>query len=395
METEPGSAAGTSWLARHPLIVIGVLLAACLGPFLNQAIQTDDTLFVWTAQWIEKHPLDFFGFKVNWWSSAIPMWMANWNPPLWPYLLAGAGGLLGWNEIVLHSVGFVLAFVAAAGVYRLAWMWSEQPLLATAIAILTPAFFILSTTLMCDVTMCACWIWTVVIWERASANDESRWQFVGAGVVAGLAVLAKYSAITLLPLLAVFCLARRSNLAWKLAGLAVPVAMIAGYEWMTGRMYGHGLLSLASYYARADRFGFQGGWQAKGIIGLTFVGGSLLPLLFLAPWLWRFRTWTTSGLLLLGLLLGWFWLRGDPGLMHPWVDADGYLMKLWDFRLQVLLLTLAGLHVLLLAVAEMWQRRDRIAFLLVCWIGGVVFFATVLNWTVNARSFLPAVPAAA
>ncbi len=65
------------------------------------------------------------------------------------------------------------------------------------------------------------------------------------------------------------------------------------------------------------------------------------------------------------------------------------------FVLQVMLLTAAGLHLLLLVAVEAWQRRDRISVMLVLWIISGLFFAVVLNWTVNARSFLPIVPAVA
>jgi len=83
-----------SWISGHPRVVIGIVLVVCLGPFLNKAIHADDVLFVWTAEWIQKHPADFFGFKVNWWTSAIPMWVANYNPPLISYVLAGAAFLV-------------------------------------------------------------------------------------------------------------------------------------------------------------------------------------------------------------------------------------------------------------------------------------------------------------
>jgi hypothetical protein len=44
---------------------------------------------------------------------------------------------------------------------------------------------------------------------------------------------------------------------------------------------------------------------------------------------------------------------------------------------------------------ELWRRRDAVSLLLALWLGGGLLFATVLNWTVSARSFLPLVPAAA
>ncbi len=372
--------------------MVGVILVVCLGPFLNQAIQTDDALFVWTAEWIQKHPADFFGFKVNWWASAIPMWVASYNPPLMSYFLAGVASLFGWNEIVLHLACLAVAFAAAAGIYALAKMWCERPLLATLVAIFTPAFLVSSTTLMCDVLMLGFWIWALVFWERA-LRGQSRWQYIGAGIFCGLAVLTKYSAVTLLPLLPVLSLLRIRKLGWGWLGLAVPLMMVAGYEWMTARLYGQGLLSAAGHYAQTHQFGFPGGWKAKGIIGLAFAGGSLLPLLFFAPWLWRRWTLLAASSLIFGTLLGVLWLGGDLGAIHPWgnTEVSGH----WGFRLQVMLLSAAGLHLLLLAGVEVWQRRDGVSITLALWLANVFLFATVLNWTVSARSFLPAVPAAA
>jgi hypothetical protein len=159
-----------SWISAHPLRRDWVHPGCCLGPFINKAIHTDDVLFVWTGEWIQKHPADFFGFKVNWWVSAIPMWVANYNPPLMSYFLAGVASLFGWNEIVLHLACLAVAFMAAMGIYSLAQMWCERPLLATVVAIFTPAFLVSSTTLMCDVLMLGFWIWALVLWERALAN---------------------------------------------------------------------------------------------------------------------------------------------------------------------------------------------------------------------------------
>ena len=170
-----------SWISKHPYVVIGLILAGCLAPFLNKALHTDDALFVWTGEWIQKHPGDFFGFQVNWWISELPMWVANWNPPVFSYFLAGVAFLFGWNEMGLHLAGLAVSFAAAAGIYSLAKMWCERPLLATIIAVFTPAFLVSSTTLMCDVPMLALGIWALVFWERALAKRGRWWSFVLAG----------------------------------------------------------------------------------------------------------------------------------------------------------------------------------------------------------------------
>ncbi len=371
--------------------MIGIVLVACLGPFINKAVHTDDVLFVWTGQWIQKHPADFFGGPVNWWSTAIPMWMANYNPPLLSYYLAGVAALFGWSESVLHLACLVVAFLTALGVYSLAQMWCHRPLLATLVAIFTPAFLVSSTTLMCDVMMLGFWIWALVLWERALAKERCGWQFIGAGALAGLAVLTKYSAINLLPLLFILGILRTRKPGWWLFGLAVPVLMLAGYEWLTARMYGHGLFFAAVHYAHTTHINFPGGWRASAIIDLAFAGGSLLPLLFFAPWLWRPRTLLAGGLLMLGGLFITFQLWNNIGLNAAVPD----LMKHRDFLVQTVLLTAGGLYLLLLVAAETWRRRDIVTLTLALWIAGTICFATFLNWNINVRSFLPLVPAAA
>ena len=382
-----------SWFARHPFIVIGIIVAAGLGPFVRQAIQTDDTLFVRTAEWIQQHPADFFGFKFNWWLSDTPMWVANLNPPLMSYYLAVIGTLFGWSETALHLGGCLAAFAAAAGIYSLAKMWCERPLLAAIIAIITPAFLVSATTLMCDVAMLSFWVWALVFWEQASRTEGGQWRYLAAGVLAGLALLTKYSAINLLPLLGVLGLFRVRQAGWWIAGLAIPVIMLAGYEWLTAKMYGHGLFLGAVHHSQAFRFGFTGGWFARVIIALAFAGGSTLPVLFLAPWLWPRRTFLAGAILVLGGLFGIFYLKRDLGLIHSWIGTE--VLSYWSFRWQIILLTAGGLHLLALAGAALWQRRDAVTTVLALWIASAFVFAAWLNWTVNVRSFLPAVVAAA
>lgn len=381
-----------SWISTHPRFVIAAVLVLCLGPFLNKAVHTDDALFVWSAEWIQRHPADFYGLKVNWWYSAIPMWVANYNPPLLSYLLAGVAALFGWSEIVLHLACLALTVLTAWGIYALARMWCGRPLPATLIAILTPAFLVSSSTLMCDVATLGFWIWALVLWERAlTGGEHRRWQFIGAGVLAGLAVLTKYSAVTLLPLLPLLSILRTRRPGWWCLGIAVPVLMLAGYELITMRMYGRGLFSAAVQYAHSTHLDFPGGWRASAIVDLAFVGGSLLPLLFFAPWLWRRRTWLAGGIIVPGGLLVIFRLWNHVVLNSQFPN----LMKDRGFLLQVVVLATSGLHLLLLVVAECRRRRDIVTVILALWIASVLYFATVLNWTVSVRSFLPLVPAAA
>jgi hypothetical protein len=55
-----------------PLAILVVTCLVCLVPFLGKPAHIDDPLFIWTAQQIQRHPLDFFGFSVNWYGTSAP-----------------------------------------------------------------------------------------------------------------------------------------------------------------------------------------------------------------------------------------------------------------------------------------------------------------------------------
>jgi len=380
-----------SWAARHPLIVIWGVLFLGLCPFLNKAIHIDDPLFVWSAEWILKHPGDFYGFDVNWYGATDLMARTNCNPPTTAYFLAGVASVFGWGEIALHSAFMLVTFAAGAGIYQLARLWCGRPLLATMVAIITPVFLVSSTTLMSDVLMLAFWVWAVVLWERALKNGGVLC-FLAAGILAGFAVLTKYSALTLLPLLPVLGVLRTRRPGWWLLWLAVPAAMIEAYQWATMKLYGQGLISMAvNYAATNNNLVFEGGWRARCIIGLAFAGGCLMPTWFFAPWLWTRRALLMGSVLAFGFSLGALSFCGKLGPVD--LSSRGNLH--WGFGLQAALLMAGGLHLVLLTAVEWWRRRDTVAVVLVLWILGGFIFATALNWTINARSLLPIVPDAA
>jgi 4-amino-4-deoxy-L-arabinose transferase-like glycosyltransferase len=372
------------WAATNPLATISFIILLSLGPFLNKPVHIDDPLFVWTAEQILKHPVNFYGFDANWTGMARPLSVTDCNPPATSYLLAGVAALFGWREVFLHGAMMLVAFAAAAGIFQLACVWCERPLLATLIALSTPVFLISATTLMCDVPMFALWIWAVVFWERALKNRNAAYFFLAA-FLAGLAVLTKYSALTLLPLLPVLGVLRRRNPSGWLPWLLVPVAMIELYQLGTAKLYGQGLISAAADYAAKTRFTATGGWANKIIIGLAYMGGCLLPVLFFTPRLWTRRELLVGGggAVLAAAIAFW---TTDIGL----INVFG-----WGYKLQLGLMLVAGIHLLLLAAADLWRRRDAVSLLLASWLGSGFIFAAVLNWTVSARSFLPLAPIAA
>src|SRR5438128_8624280 len=103
-----------------PQALLALIAAAALAPFLNKAFHIDDPLFLWMAQQIAKHPLDPYGFDVNWSSFTQPMSMVMQNPPLCSYYIAAIGAIFGWSEISLHAAFLFWATMSILGTFALA-----------------------------------------------------------------------------------------------------------------------------------------------------------------------------------------------------------------------------------------------------------------------------------
>ncbi len=381
-----GVQAWVDWAARHPYWVIGFLLLTVLGPLGGKAVHIDDPLFVWTAEHLRQDPLHFYSFTVNWYGAVMAMPVVTCNPPVTSYLLAGGLWLLGPGEWGMHLILGLTALAAAAGMYELARMWCGRPLLATLLALAMPVSVVSATTLMCDVPMVAAWLWSLVLWERGLKSGRAAHLLPAVGL-AGLAVLTKYSALTLLPLLPLLGLLRRRKLGAWVLWLVVPVGMIAGYEWVTGRMYGQGLIAAAAGYAAQHRFALEGGRLNKTVIGLIYLGGGLLPVGLLAPWLWRRAHGVMGGWVIGGISALTIYALQAGGL--PGLPATGEYR--WLILVEMGLMLAGGCHILWFTVVALRRERDAVTFTAAAWIASGFLFAAVLNWTVSARSLLPLV----
>jgi 4-amino-4-deoxy-L-arabinose transferase-like glycosyltransferase len=363
------------------------LVCACLAPFANKSFHIDDTLFLRAAEQIQHHPLDFYGFKMNWYGATRPMVENFDNPPLACYYIALVTAIVGWGEPGLH-LGFLLPALAAAwGIFLLARRHSTQPLLAAAVAVLTPVFLISATTLMCDVLLLAFWVWAIVFFEEGLAEHRCA-PFFASGVLAGLAFLTKFTGLALLPLLTAYGLISQRRGSWWIATPILLLFFAGCYEWMTHQLYGKGLL-LTAVGVSSHAAGARGSsFLDRQILGIGYVGGCFLPLLFYTPWLWSARGFLKLLLLTAPCLLVYPHLAQCALLL--W-HADG--SPNWLLCIQSAAFITGGVHLFLLAGSELWERRDATALLLILWILGIFAFATTFNWTLNGRSVLPMVPA--
>lgn len=369
------------------VLILSAATLGCLVPFLGKAVHIDDPLFIWTARHIQSHPLDFYGFNVQWGTQETPIFQVMQNPPLAAYYMAVVGTLLGWSEVALHF-GFLLpALAAVVGTYCVARMLCSHPFAAALATVVAPGFLISSTSLMCDTSMVALWMWAIFFWMRGIQDQKGKFLVLAALLMVACS-LTKYYGICLVPLLLVYSamLKRRPGL-W-LVYLCVPLIALAGYQLLTKKVYGLGLVLDAAHYATNLRLG--GALPSKLLAALAFTGGCTLIALPAVPLAWGKKglAFALAGTAAIALLVVGMKHVGDKEVVQA-----GHVD--WSFALQMAVLVVGGAAVLILAVGDFLRHRDAASLLLLLWIGGTFLFASVINWTVAGRNILPMIPPAA
>jgi hypothetical protein len=168
--------------------------------------------------------------------------------------------------------------------------------------------------------------------------------------------------------------------------LLIPVAMLVAYDLAARKLYGHSLLLDAAEYA-----GEEGFWdwekRRRNVYSVfAFTGAGVVILVTLAPALLRITRWMAAGaltvILVLGVLVNFAILRVI--VPETPIDLQSSQIVLW---------ALVGEAVLVVVIYDLFRTSSPQSFVLMLWILGTLVFAGLVNWTVNARSILPLVPA--
>jgi hypothetical protein len=384
------SAAAQAWGSCLFLLAATVV---CLLPFSGRAFSTDDPLFVWTAQQILQHPADPYRFQVNWDKTEAAMFEVTQNPPLASYYVAAAGKALGWSERALHLAFLLPTIALVLGVYRLAKKFTRSPGIAAIATLLAPALLVSACSVMCDPMMLAMWVWATIFWIEG-LDLEKPTHLTAAVLLVAASTLTKYFGAALVPLLFAYTLARRRGLGSWAWYLLVPVGVLIGYEFVTARMYGHGLLATAALFSRNHRLWTHASKGARTLVTLSYLGGGALPALLLAPLVWSRKqimvATLSSGVAAIFVMRGLMRLGLTAGSPQAFAARDQHWVII---TIQLLLFIAGGISTLALAIADYRRERDADSLLLLLWVVGTFWFTAYLNWTVNARSILPMVPA--
>ena len=381
------------WSSLRSYLLLTAATLLCLLPFSGRAFHVDDTLFVWAAQQIAKHPLDPYGFQLTWDNSPASMADVTQNPPLASYYAALIGRVAGWSERVLHLgfLGPTLALVL--GTYRLAQRFTRSPLLAALATLLTPGLLVSAASVMCDTMMLAIWVWATIFWVEGLVPARPLFLTAAALLIAA-AALTKYFGAALILLFLIYAIAKLRRVGSWVLYLLIPVAILLAYQLWSAKLYGHGLLSHAAGFAATQRSFANAPLTSMVLMGISFAGGCALSALMLAPLVWS-RLQAIAGVALSGIVavsiaLGWVPLGLQVGGDLVLAARHQHWLLL---TIQLTFCIAGGLSVLALAATDYWEEESADSLLLALWVGGTFFFAAVINYTLNARSVLPLIPA--
>jgi 4-amino-4-deoxy-L-arabinose transferase-like glycosyltransferase len=411
--------------STRDLLVLNCVALVLLLPFIAKPIHNDDPVYVWAARHITQDPLDFYSSRANWEGHEQPLYEFFESPPFTSFVLAGAGIILGWSEVALHAPLLIANLLTVIGMYLLAARFCRRPLVAGLILLLCPAFFVSATTLMAEPLLMCLWVWSIFLWT--AGHDRGRAFLLPiAGVITAAAVMTKYLSISLLPLMLTYSLLRiwltpedrreRTRNLLRLApamavSFAIPLLTLLLYEQYTAAHYGVGLLRAAAGYAARVHTSVQTHAIVTELGVLAFIGGGLLaPAVVGWFTLRRAMRWATILSIpvltlivsaLIRLPRGWTGAPPVPGGVSAAApsSAASAVGIGWFFYLQYGLQIAVGLTLLIvcvtIAVRPDEQRRfSADSLFLLLWIVGIVVFAAVFNWSLNARTILPMVPPA-
>ncbi len=360
----------------QPLAVV-VLTVLILAPFLNKAFHIDDPTFIFAAKHLMTKPWDFYGSSYNWFYTEVPMYVINHNPPIALYYIAFAGYFFGLGEIVLHTAFLLPAVALVLGIYYLARLYCTNPLIAAFFALSTPIFLIPATNVMADTMMAAFYVWAILFWIMG-LERKHRGYLLCSSLFIILSGMTKYIGMTLLPLLMAYAIARKIRWTFWVPFLIVPGIAFAGFDIIVRVLYGHSSLFHASSSAISfiPHKKFVQSFQTA-VTGLSYTGGSYIAVGLLLPFLWK-RSY-----------LFWIISTGLPALIFMFV----YWERRWWFVAEGVIFIIIGLHILLIAIDELYKRRDAFTLMVFLSIFGTFTFATFMNLPNIGRYLLPMLPA--
>jgi Dolichyl-phosphate-mannose-protein mannosyltransferase len=213
------------------------LFAIALAAVSHTAFRVDEPNILAIARQIAAHPLDPYGFIINWTGTPQPAFHVLANPPLLPAWLAVVGRAAGWREVPLHLAVIPFALIFLFSLLSLARRFAPGCETAAALlAISSPAIALGAQVVMPDLAMTAMVTLAVAAAVRFSERRDAASLLVAA-LAAGCAPLIKYNGIVVVAVTAVWVFSRARRSAGWIIPLA-PMVTLALWGIASARLYG-------------------------------------------------------------------------------------------------------------------------------------------------------------
>ncbi|HVP91794.1 MAG TPA: hypothetical protein VMS75_11330, partial [Terriglobales bacterium] len=234
-------------VGRRQLLLILGLVVLLRVPFLNQAIQGDDHIYLTEAAHALVDPLHPNDVSYVFMGDVVDL-RGHSHPPgnAWPLaaLIAVFGDV---REVPFHAAYLVFSLIAAWAMWSLAKRFSPQPLWAALLFLAVPAFVVNGGSLEADVPFLAFWMAAVALY----CAGRLWWSAIAMAAAAMLA----YQAVFLVPILGAYAWLFDRKRAARWIVLAAPVVTVAAWQFFmratTGAMPA---AKLTGYFAS---YGFQ------------------------------------------------------------------------------------------------------------------------------------------
>ena len=239
-------------LARQARRQTGLWLVLALTlllrlPFLNEAVQGDDDIYITEAAHAQMEPLHPADTQYVFRGDTVDL-RGQSHPPLnaWPLalLVAAFGGV---SEVPFHAAYVAFSLLAVWSMWRLALRFSPHPVWATLLFCAVPAFVVNGTSFEPDVPFLAFFAASVALFV------EERYWWAAAAMA--LASSLAYQAIFLTPVLWAWCFFERpkSKRAWLMA--LTPAVVLMGAQ--AFERFSTGALPASVLSGYFTHYGFQ------------------------------------------------------------------------------------------------------------------------------------------
>jgi len=200
---------------------MGLVLVLRL-PFLNQAVQGDDPVYLAEASHALIEPLHPDHVEYVFRGREVDLRGLT-HPPLDGWMLAGLLAVFGsLKEVPFHAAYMVFSLIAAASMWSLARRFSTDPLWATLLFLAVPTFVVNGTSFETDIPFVAFWMAAIALF------CADRLVLSAAAMV--LASLTAYQTVVLIPILAVYCWLYRRGSRGHWLTLLTPVVVLIAWQ---------------------------------------------------------------------------------------------------------------------------------------------------------------------